>query len=187
MTTDLIMKVINRKEANRIADIAENNNGQYFADHYGLLWPIKFSSFVIAAFVRARIREFRGGWNCSMEDMKKVITVDYIREMFQLNEFNEDLWLGDATTEMLINTYLLAFLHDGKHVDYDELDTEEMEKMDGYKVISGDYCKFHSNYKGYEIYRAWNILEGHGKMRYFAVKDGDIREAKNLSGIKGKC
>lgn len=187
MTTDLVMKVIDRKEANRIADIAEKNNGQYFIDHYGLLWPMKFSSFVIAAFVRARIREFRGGWNCSMEQMKKVITVGYIREMFKLNDFGEDLWLGDATTEMLINTYLLAFLHDGKHVDYDETEDEDMEEIEGYKTISGDYCKYHSTYKGWELYRAWNIPEKHGKMRYFAVKDNEIREARNLSGIKDKC
>lgn len=186
MTTDLVMKIIDRKEANRIADIVENNNGQYFADHYGLLWPMKFSSFVIAAFVRARIREIRGGWNCTIEEMRKVITVEYIREMFKLNDFDDELWLGDTTVEMLINTYLLAFLHNGKHVDYDE-EEKDMEKKEGYKIISGDYCKFHSDYKGWELYRAWNIPGGHGKMRYFAVKDGDVREARNLSGIKEKC
>ena len=187
MTTDLIMTKVSRKEANRIADLAENNTAQYFVDHYKLLWPMKYASFAICAFVRARIREFSDGWHVPYDKMKKEITVDYIRSMFEYNEFPKELWLGDATVEILINTYLLAFLHDGKHVDYDDDTDEEMEEMDGYKAISGDYCKFHSNYKGYEIYRAWNIPENHGKMRYFAVRDGEVIEARNLSGIKAKC
>ena len=185
MTTDIVMSIIDRKEANRIADIAEKNNGQWFAEHYGVLWPMKYSSFVIAALVRAKIREYRNGWKCSMSRMKEIITVDYIREMFELNGFSKALWLGDATTEILINTYLLAFLHDGKHVDYDE-DTGT-EESGGYTLISGDRCKFHSNYKGWKLYRAWDVSEDHGKMRYFAVKDEEIREARNLSGIKAEC
>ena len=187
MSTDLVMSIINKEEANKLADLIENNNGEYFQKKYGLLWPMKFASFAIAAFVRARIREL-GMWGYAMEDVKKKCDVKYIREMFDLNEFPDFLWLGDATTEMLINTYLLAFLHDGKHVDYDDNDVDDvnggLEPIEGYKIISGDYAKFHSKYKGWELYRAWNISEDHGKMRYFAVKDDEIREAKNLSGIK---
>ena len=186
MTTELILTKVNKKQANEMADIIEKNDAQYFADHYGLLWTMKYFSFMICAFIRERIREI-GLWGYSMNDpiVQKHINLDYIRDMFEYNELPERLWIGDSTAEMLINTYLLAFLHDGKHVDYDECD--EVEEKDGYKIISGDYCKFHSKYKGWDLYRAWNIPENHGKMRYFAVKDDEIREAKNLSEIKDRC
>lgn len=58
-----------------------------------------------------------------------------------------------------------------------------------FKMINGEYCKYHSLYKGWELYRGWNILGNHGRMLYFAVgftaKGGlTILTAKNLSGIK---
>ena len=182
MPTDLVISVINKDEAMRCADIVEHENGKYFMDHYGVGWTFKFASFAIAAFIRARIREL-GMWGYSMSDVKSKCDVQYIHEMFELNEI--PFWLGDTTTEMLINTYLLAFLHDGKHVDYDETENE-LEEVDGFTVISGDYAKYHSTYKGWKLYRAWNVQENHGKMRYFGVSEGKIVEAKNLSGIKYK-
>ena len=184
MPTDLVLKVIDKNEAMMIADIAENHNGKYFMDTYGILWQMKFASYAIAAFVRARIREL-GMWQYSMSDVKSKCDVEYIHEMFKMNGFPEELWLGDETTDMLINTYLLAFLHDGRHVDYDVDEVnDDLETIDGYEIISGDYVKYHSKYKGWDLYRAWNIEENHGKMRYFAVKGDETREAKNLSGIK---
>ena len=187
MSTDLIIDKISRADAMKIADIAEKYDGEYFLKTYGVVWPMKFSSYVIAAFVRARIRELRA-WGYDMNVVKPSVSVKYIREMFNLNEFPEELWLGDTTTEVLINTYLLAFLHNGKHVEYDDSVEEDvsLDHIDGYEVISGDYAKKHSVYKGWTLYRAWNIAEDHGKMRYFAVKDSDVLEAKNLSGIKDK-
>ena len=185
MPTDLVISVINKNEAMRCADIVEHENGKYFMDHYGVGWTFKFASYAIAAFVRARIREL-GMWGYSMDEVKRHCDVQYIHEMFELNQI--PFWLGDTTTEMLINTYLLAFLHDGKHVDYDVDEVnDDLEKIEGYAIISGDHAVFHSKYKGFDLYRAWNMEENHGKMRYFAVKNGKILEAKNLSGIKRKA
>ena len=60
------------------------------------------------------------------------------------------------------------------------------EKTD-YAVIGNEMCKFHSKYKGWKLYRAWNMREGHGKMLYFAISPkNDLIRARNLYDIKGK-
>lgn len=52
-------------------------------------------------------------------------------------------------------------------------------------MIGNEYCKFHSKYKGWKLYRAWNIREDHGKMLYFAISPkNDLVRSRNLSGIK---
>lgn len=58
--------------------------------------------------------------------------------------------------------------------------------MSDVTYIDGEYCKHHSTLYGWDIYRAWNLRENHGKMRYFAVRDKMSIEAKNLSGIKDR-
>ena len=56
-----------------------------------------------------------------------------------------------------------------------------------YEVIGAELCKFHSKYKGWKLYRAWNVRENHGKMLYFATSPkNDILMSRNLSGIKAK-
>ena len=53
-------------------------------------------------------------------------------------------------------------------------------------MIGNEYCKFHSKYMGWALYRAWNIQEDHGKMLYFAISPkNDLVRSRNLSGIKG--
>lgn len=70
---------------------------------------------------------------------------------------------------------------------------KEAERMDGEELIliMNYPCRFHSEYKGWEIYRAWDIMNDHGRMLYFAsgiTPEGGltILQAKNLSGIKKK-
>ena len=72
-----------------------------------------------------------------------------------------------------------------------DLSIEEVERMEGEEltIIMNYPCRFHSMYKGWEIYRAWDIANDHGKMLYFASgitpKCGHtILQAGNLSGIK---
>lgn len=74
-----------------------------------------------------------------------------------------------------------------------DLSIEEAERMDGEELtlIMNYPCKFHSMYKGWEIYRAWDIVNDHGRMLYFAsgiTPEGGltILQAKNLSGIKAR-
>jgi len=55
----------------------------------------------------------------------------------------------------------------------------------------GDYgerwCVFHSTYKGWEVWREWNLVRNHGMMSYFAVCDGEEPlHARNLSGIRDR-
>lgn len=54
--------------------------------------------------------------------------------------------------------------------------------------ICGSTCKFHSVYKGWLIYRAWDLEEDHGRMLYYGLgstEDGLITiKARNLGGIK---
>ena len=54
--------------------------------------------------------------------------------------------------------------------------------------INGSTCKFHSVYKGWEIYRAWDVVEDHGRMLYYGVKATDkgmtTVQAKNLDSVK---
>lgn len=55
--------------------------------------------------------------------------------------------------------------------------------------LMGDYgpvwVVYHSDYKGWQLFREWDIVGKHGRMSYFAVNDGDEPlHAKNLSGIK---
>ena len=54
--------------------------------------------------------------------------------------------------------------------------------------IEGSTCKFHSVYKGWEIYRAWDVVEDHGRMLYFGVGITDrgltTVKARNLDGVK---
>lgn len=54
--------------------------------------------------------------------------------------------------------------------------------------IEGNTCKFHSIYKGWEIYRAWDVVEDHGRMLYFGVGATEegliVVKARNLGGIK---
>jgi len=57
------------------------------------------------------------------------------------------------------------------------------------KFLMGDFgdrfVKFHSTYKGWDLYREWNVYAGHGMMSYFAVMDGkEPLHAENLMGIK---
>lgn len=62
--------------------------------------------------------------------------------------------------------------------------------IDGVELfLMGDYgqrwCRFHSDYKGWGIWREWDLCGGHGRMSYFGVKDGEEPlHAKNLDGIK---
>lgn len=70
---------------------------------------------------------------------------------------------------------------------------KEVERMDGEELtlIMNYPCRFHSVYKGWEIYRAWDIVNDHGRMLYFAsgiTPEGGltILQAKNLSGIKAR-
>lgn len=70
---------------------------------------------------------------------------------------------------------------------------KEAERMDGEELtlIMNYPCRFHSEYKGWEIYRAWDIVNDHGRMLYFAsgiTPEGGltILQAKNLSGIKAR-
>lgn len=54
-----------------------------------------------------------------------------------------------------------------------------------YAVIGDEMCKYHSTYYGWRLYRAWNVKENHGKMKYFAVSPmNDLVRSKNLDGIK---
>lgn len=58
------------------------------------------------------------------------------------------------------------------------------EKTD-YAIIGNEMCKFHSKYKGWKLYRAWNVRDNHGKMLYFAISPkNDLVRSRNLSGIK---
>lgn len=52
--------------------------------------------------------------------------------------------------------------------------------------INGSTCKFHSVYKGWEIYRAWDVVEDHGRMLYYGVKDKGMTtvQSRNLGGLK---
>lgn len=57
--------------------------------------------------------------------------------------------------------------------------------------IKGWPCKFRSIYKGWQLFRAWDIANDHGKMLYFATNvtpSGGltILEARNFDGIKKK-
>lgn len=57
-----------------------------------------------------------------------------------------------------------------------------------FTTIERTTCKFHSNYKGWAIYRAWDIVEDHGRMLYFGVGITDrgltTVKARNLDGVK---
>ena len=60
-----------------------------------------------------------------------------------------------------------------------------MRTMSEFIEIEGYPCKYHSDYYGWHLYRAWDIPHNHGKMLYFATTDkGDLLGAKNLDGIK---
>ena len=181
MTTDLGITYCSRDTAHAMAKEAIEHDGQHFADKYGVVWPLKYSSSVVAAFVEARLKEL-GASGRDFDSAKKEITVDYIRQMFEYNNLPLDLlWIGDTTMEMTINTFLRAFIDDGYITgEYDE----EIEECGEYTKIRGEMCKKHGPYKKWMIYRAWNVREDHGKMKYFAVKDGEVLSAGNLGGIK---
>ena len=185
--TDLVLTRCDKATANQMAKNALEYNAGWFYAKYGVLWPMKWFSSVVAFFVKDELR-YLGSSVQTVEGCKQRITVDVIKERFiDVNGFPESLWMGDTTTELLINTFLTAFIDNGYGVD-EEDDVLEDVAIDGepYTKIRGETCKLHSKkpYKNWNIYRAWNISEGHGKMKYFAVKDGMILSAKNLSGIK---
>lgn len=166
---------VDRHTANQMAGEAKNHNGAWFQDQYGAPWLIRYGHSCIATFVLARMKEL--GKNQTLDDLHEKISVDYIKEMFQINNI-EVAWPGDETAQASIDTFLLAFLYDGK-----EPETTEKE---GYEVIENEYCKYHSTYKKWKIYRAWNIPENHGKMKYFALQYSKILRADNLMSIKDK-
>ena len=45
---------------------------------------------------------------------------------------------------------------------------------------------FHSNYKGWQLFREWDVIGKHGRMSYFAVNEDEMEplHSTNLSGIK---
>ena len=65
-----------------------------------------------------------------------------------------------------------------------------MTMSDGYHLIDGVLCRFHSRYKNAKIYRQVDVSRGYpqDKMSYCAtVPNGYvILHAKNLDGIKKK-
>lgn len=48
------------------------------------------------------------------------------------------------------------------------------------------HVQYHSDYKGYQIYREYNPLTDRPMMSYFAIKAAMTLHAKNLSGIKDR-
>ena len=167
---------MDRHTAQQMAGEAKNHHGGWFQEQYGAPWLIRYGHSCIGAFVQARMKEL--GKNQTLDDLHEKISVDYIKDMFALNNLMV-AWPGDTTAQASINTFLLAFMYDGNEPEC------EAEK-DGYEVIEGEQCKYHSTYKHWKIYRAWNIQENHGKMKYFATQYSKILRAGNLSGIKDK-
>ena len=189
---DLIITNVDRRTALAMAKEAATKSGKDFMDKYGVLWPMRYSFSVVATFTKALLDEMAadGRRVTSIEEAKQYITVDYIREMFTCNELPMDiLWIGDTTMEMVINTFLTAFINDGHQEGIDDCDNiGVIEAIDGteYTRIRGEMCKMHGPYKKWNIYRAWNTTDDHGKMMYFAVKDDEVLISKNLSGIKDR-
>lgn len=182
--TDLIITKCDKKTAMSMADNALNHDGGWFYKTYGVLWSFKWFSSVIALFVWDEIK-WMGSFAQSFDACKRYITVERIRKKYQSNNLPSDLWVGDTTVEMLINTFITAFVDNGYTSDDNEITTEDISGIQ-YTLIRGERCKLHLKkpYKGWDIYRAWNVIENHGKMKYFAVKDDDVLSARNLSGIK---
>lgn len=179
----LTMTYVNRKTADSMADEADNKTPVQFEEKYGIMWFVRYAYCATALFIREALNALDRKDKASVEVAKKYIDIRYLKHMFDINDMN-DLYVGDVTMDILINTFLLAFINDGT---YPEDDEPELIELEGYKIINGDYCKYHSKYKGWELYRAWNVQKDHGKMRYFAVKDDDHWVmAGNLSGIKDK-
>lgn len=182
MTTDLGLTYCNRDTANKMADEGTHYSGAYFMEKYGVLWPLKYSMSITAAFVRARLKELYSGAR-DIQTAKKYVNVEYIKEMFELNEMPMDLlWIGDTTMEMAINTFLRAFIDNGYGIEDVDDEIEVVDEV--YTKIRGEMCKKHGPYKKWMIYRAWNVPDNHGKMKYFAVKNGEVLSSGNLSGIK---
>ena len=186
MSTDLVLTKCDRATAKSMADDAYNHDAEWFCKTYGAAWPFKWFSSVIAFFVWERLK-WMGSAVQTVEGCKNYITVERIRNRYISSQLPDKLWIGDTTVEMLINTFLVAFIDNGYGTDddEDEITTETIQGVD-YYTIRGEKCRLHLKkpYKGWNIYRAWNLFEGHGKMKYFAVKDGMIKSARNLSGIK---
>lgn len=187
MTTDMVLTKCDKATAKAMAYNALNHNAGWFNDKYGVLWPMKWFSSVIAFYVQDELRYLASAVQ-TVEQCKRYVTVEKIKERY-LNESGlpEELWIGDTTVELLINTFLVAFIDNGYGVDDEDDDIEDIVIGEmPYTRIRGETCKLHLKrpYKGWTIYRAWNIPENHGKMKYFAVKDGYIKSARNLSGIK---
>ena len=175
----MVLTKVDRHTANQMAGEAKNHNGAWFQKEYGASWVIRYAHSCIAAFVNARMKELG---KKTIDEYHDIITVEYLREMFQLNEIAV-VWPGDATAQMSIDTFLVAFIYNGSQPDEEE---KEMEHKEGYEIIEGEYCKYHSTYKKWKIYRAWNVVEDHGKMKYFATQYSKILRAGNLGGIKDK-
>jgi hypothetical protein len=58
---------------------------------------------------------------------------------------------------------------------------------EGYRMINGHQALYHSQYKGWDLYRCYD--GGSARMLYFAVAVTDtggltVLEARNLAGIK---
>lgn len=184
--TMLTITRCDKATAKLMADNALNRSPEWFYETYGVLWPMKWFSSIIAFFVWDELR-YMGAAAQTVSGCKERMTIDRIRRRYDAAELPADLWIGDTTVDMLINTFLVAFIDNGYGVDEEDDDiTMEEFNAETYYKIRGELCKLHLKkpYKGWKIYRAWNVNEGHGKMKYFAVKDDEILSARNLSGIK---
>lgn len=178
MGTYMTLTRVDRHTANQMAGEAANHNGTWFQEQYGAPWLIRYAHSCIAAFVKARMKELG---KKTIDEYHEIISMEYIKEMFKLNEIDV-AWPGDTTAQMSIDTFLVAFIYDGSQPEED--DEKELETKDGYEIIDKEYCKYHSTYKHWKLYRAWNVVEGHGKMKYYALQYSKILRAKNLGGIK---
>lgn len=184
--TMLTLTRCDKATARSMARNAIERSPEWFYETYGVLWSMKWFSSIIAFFVWDELR-YMGAAAQTVEICKRYMTVDRIKRRYEAAELPAGLWIGDTTVDMLINTFLVAFIDNGytDEDDEEEMEVKTIQGIDFYK-IRGEQCKLHLKkpYKGWKIYRAWNMIEGHGKMKYFAVKDGEILTARNLSGIK---
>lgn len=105
----LTLTKVDRHTANQMAGEAKNHNGAWFQQQYGVPWMFRYTHSCIAAFVNARMKELKSK---NIDELHKEISVDYMREMFELNNLMA-VWPGDTTAQASIDTFLVAFIYDG--------------------------------------------------------------------------
>ena len=102
--TMLTITRCDKATAKLMADNALNRSPEWFYETYGVLWPMKWFSSIIAFFVWDELR-YMGAAAQTVSGCKERMTIDRIRRRYDAAELPADLWIGDTTVDMLIRKF----------------------------------------------------------------------------------